>query len=74
MAPSRTVSAEEVSVDARLDGMHTGHHGNPGRMASRSGTVGVGKGDRLLRETVEVGRDDSGVLGERRDVVVEIVD
>lgn len=74
MTPSRTVSPEEVAVNSGFNGMHPGHHGDAGRMTGWGGAVGVGKGDRLPGEAIEVGRDDSGMLGEGRDVVVEVVD
>lgn len=54
--------------------MHAGHHGDPGRMAGRGGAVGVGEGDGLFREALEIGRDHPRVLCERRDIVIEIVD
>ena len=73
-APARAVRAEEVAVDAGGRGMHAGHDGHAGRVAGGRGAMGVGKRDRALRETVEVGRLDSGVAVERADVVVQIVD
>ena len=36
--------------------------------------MGVGEGDGLFGEAIEVGRDDPRVLGERRDVIIKIVD
>ena len=72
--PARTVRAEQIPIDSRLHRMHTGHHRNPRRVASGSGAVGVGKGDRSFREPVKVRRLDSGMIVQRRDIVVQIID
>lgn len=73
MTPSWPVSTEEVAINPGFDGMDTCHHGDPRRMAGRSSAMSVGKGNRLFGEAIEVGCDDSRVIGQRGDVVVEVV-
>ena len=65
---------KQVAIDARFDWMNTGHHRYPRRVTGRSRTMGIGKGDRSLRQAIEVRRLHAGMIIQRRDVVVQIID
>jgi hypothetical protein len=68
------VRSEEVTIDPRFYRVNARHHGDPGWVACWRGAVGVGEGDGLFGQAVEVGSDDPRVLSEGRDVVIEIID
>ena len=74
MAPSWPPGSKHVAVDPGPDGMNARHDRYSRGMTDRSCAVGVGEVDRASGKPLKVGSLHSGMIIERGNVVVQIID